>query len=348
MTNKKNVDNIVKYIEGNPAENKKKLKKERQKQERQEAMLRQEEAKQRLEAIAREQQEAREEEKKKTEAARDAPPMSKKQLKKANQKAKKIAEQNMPPNNMLPPSYSQTGNSGSIDSVNSMEQLKSRHQRELEMMELKHRHALEEEQMSAMYSQKGQPLPKQQYSLPQYQPQTMAPSAGLGSSLGGLGNAFSGLGNAGRTSALGGMGSALGGLGNSGRSPSSPLSSLEDLKAQLNNLTSNTMNQLRSGLMKPSLKDSMDSLTSNQQINSTNTQQSIQPKKTKTKPTTNPVVTSGGDKGKQAGGRSNLPKAAQEALAKVGDNPGNQIRISRNAQGGVDFTAIPANEVKQN
>merc|ERR1739842_6871 len=145
------------------------------------------------------------------------------------------------------------------------------------------------------------------------------------------------------------MGSALGGLGNSGRSPSSPLSSLEDLKAQLNNLTSNTMNQLRSGLMKPSLKDSMDSLTSNQQMNSpTNTQQSLQSKKTKTKPTMNPVVNSSGDKGKQAGGRTNLPKAAQEALAKVGDNPGNQIRISRNAQGGVDFTAIPASEVKQN
>merc|ERR1712066_1095471 len=49
----------------------------------------------------------------------------------------------------------------------------------------------------------------------------------------------------------------------------------------------------------------------------------------------------------KSGKLSNISSSAAEALAKADKNPGNQIRISRNAQGGVDFTTIPADQVNK-
>merc|ERR1712060_499173 len=175
-----------------------------------------------------------------------------------------------------------------------------------------------------------------------YQPQVNPPFGGLGSTFGGIGSSAGGLG-----SSLGGLGSTLGGglsssLGNLGstRSPSSPLSSLEDLKAQLNNLTTNTMNQLRSGLMKSSLTGSSDNGLSDLRVSplsKTVTQPATQNSKKKKGSVTN--VNNDDTAGKQ-GTNSSLPSGAREALAKAGRNPEDQIRISRNAQGGVDFTPI--------
>merc|ERR550539_565107 len=115
------------------------------------------------------------------------------------------------------------------------------------------------------------------------------------------------------------------------------------------------MNQLRTGLMKPtSLSGGLaDTTTSN--LNSYQASKSINPptlhqqsssnKKTKNMGSLDQIGKGNGSSGSQGGNRSKLPPAAQEALSKAGNNPGNQIRISRNAQGGVDFTPIPASQV---
>jgi len=352
----KSVDEVVKFIEGSSANSdKKKLKKERQKQERLQALKEQEEKERKIqEAMAREQQRIKEEEKRRAEAEKELSLMSKKQLKKANQRAKKLAEgqgaTNAQPRNSINPvpsqvpgAFGKTSYPSSLSQPNlSLEQLKAKHQRELEMMELKHKQALEEEYVRSMYKQSGQASLPPQYQPSRYQPQVNPQFGGLGSSLGSLGSSTGGLG-----SSFGGLGSSLGGglsssLGNLGstRSPSSPLSSLEDLKAQLNNLTTNTMNQLRSGLMKSSLTGSSDNGLSDLRVNplsKTVTQLTTQNSKKKKGSVTN--VKNDDIAGKQ-GTNSSLPSGAREALAKAGRNPEDQIRISRNAQGGVDFTPI--------
>ena len=91
----KSVDDVVKYIEGNSAgSDKKKMKKERQKQEKIKVLKEQEEKERKIqEAIAREKQRVKEEERKRAEAEKAMSQMSKKQLKKANQRAKKLSEE---------------------------------------------------------------------------------------------------------------------------------------------------------------------------------------------------------------------------------------------------------------
>merc|ERR1712223_102170 len=375
----KSVDKLVNYIEGNSnSSDKKKLKKERQKQERIKALKEQEEKERKLqEAIAREQERVKEEERRKAEAEKEMAQMSKKQLKKANQRAKKLAEEQGTTHVPLPKPTNQTpvpgafGKTAALPSTMSqpnlsLDQLKAKHQRELEMMELKHKQALEEEYVRSMYKQSGQHSNYSQYQPSRYQQQATPAFGGLGSSLGslgsssgGLGSSFGGLGSSlggGLGSSLtGGLGSSLGGglgssLGNLGstRSPSSPLSSLEDLKAQLNNLTTNTMNQLRSGLMKSSLTGSTNNnempglqfnSPSNDALQSGTNQQNSKSKKKKAGNTSS-IAKKEVSNGVQPT-NSNLPKGAQEALAKAGKNPENQIKISRNSQGGVDFTPVP-------
>merc|ERR1712223_1749738 len=344
----KSVDKLVNYIEGNSnSSDKKKLKKERQKQERIKALKEQEEKERKLqEAIAREQERVKEEERRKAEAEKEMAQMSKKQLKKANQRAKKLAEEQGTTHVPLPKPTNQTPVPGAFGKTSalpssmsqpnlSLDQLKAKHQRELEMMELKHKQALEEEYVRSMYKQSGQHSNYSQYQPSRYQQQATPAFGGLGSSLGSLG------------SSSGGLGSSLGNLGST-RSPSSPLSSLEDLKAQLNNLTTNTMNQLRSGLMKSSLTGSTNNnempglqfnSPSNDALQSGTNQQNSKSKKKKAGNTSS-IAKKEVSNGVQPT-NSNLPKGAQEALAKAGKNPENQIKISRNSQGGVDFTPVP-------
>merc|ERR1712223_1872882 len=331
----KSVDKLVNYIEGNSnSSDKRKLQ----------------------EAIAREQERVKEEERRKAEAEKEMAQMSKKQLKKANQRAKKLAEEQGTTHVPLPKPTNQTpvpgafGKTAALPSSMSqpnlsLDQLKAKHQRELEMMELKHKQALEEEYVRSMYKQSGQHSNYSQYQPSRYQQQATPAFGGLGSSLGGgLGSSLTG----GLGSSLGGgLGSSLGNLGST-RSPSSPLSSLEDLKAQLNNLTTNTMNQLRSGLMKSSLTGSTNNnempglqfnSPSNDALQSGPNQQNSKSKKKKAGNTSS-IAKKEVSNGVQPT-NSNLPKGAQEALAKAGKNPENQIKISRNSQGGVDFTPVP-------
>ena len=164
----KDVDELLDYIEGNQkavANDKKKAKKERQKQQRiEELRKKEEEDKRRKEEQEKERRRIEEEKKKQEEEERLR---FKKMNKKAAQKAKKLAAKGYPvpstddklidnsklSNNLKVNNQEQENN---LDPIETLENLKAQHLKELQQLQLLHRQQLEEEHKKLVKKQEEQ------------------------------------------------------------------------------------------------------------------------------------------------------------------------------------------------
>ena len=163
----KDVDELLDYIEGNQkavANDKKKAKKERQKQQRLEELRKKEEEEKKLkEEQERERQRLEEEKKRQEEEERLR---YKKMNKKAAQKAKKLAAKGLPvPSNEIRindnldignKSKMNSGKESMLDPIETLENLKAQHLKELQQLQQLHRQQLEEEHKKLVKKQEEQ------------------------------------------------------------------------------------------------------------------------------------------------------------------------------------------------